>query len=855
MGTEEHVGLFEYHLRMRNNWTRWLAVSLFLIIGCLSLRVAAQSPALFAQVNSRYDEQAPFLSPDGQELYFGRNGHPNNIGFEDLPDIWLSRRKPNGQWGPPIHLGLPINDLRANRLAGLTADGNALYLAETDGYQSWVTVTRREGRHWTAPLSTIIERFVPGAGATFSVSPDEQFLIIASEQPEGLGSLDLYVAFRLEDRLWSHPIHMGSRLNTPGREEWAMIAADGQTLYFASDGHPGGAGGLDLWMSRRQDANWQEWSPPVNLGSAVNSSADELNLAIAGDGASVIVSRLIDQQAYDLQQVPLDADKQPFSIAILSGQLLSTTADGAVFYRFLGDEGGQEQRLQLHDDGSYRVIVPLNRGIAFYGNFPGYMPLSERFDGIPLADKLDTPNPQIAAWAGMNTYYWQQERIIHDLRNQLQLVQEEKENLNRKKRIHRRLLAEKTFEELESEKAWLVNPEIEALERRFNIYQRRLRDTLTTVGPQDKRLSSMQPRGASTGEAKKDYIEEPSDEATLELKSQLREYSSTRKNPPAGIIPGRHASDDNLLSFSFRDLRKRAEKEVTYALLPRVQAELVQELFPMAWRGVQQNTSASILKELIEREDSIRIQIRQGLGQFILAPDPFLNDSGDEDQEWWLQMKSDLKNLIRQPIRAELKQNLRTLVFEAVQLELDYQVRQLVEEHQRRLLNEKIEQQMKIETASEEVGLYLDQIAPKMAPGAGTDTLDNLILVEKDFVLIPIEEGQILRLKNTTFIPDQSTLNPDSHMELDSIAQFLKNNKEIQVEIRSHTHGWCDHAKANQLTEARARLLYDYFVSQGVSPARIQYKGLGKTQPVADNKTLEGRALNQRIELKILQDH
>lgn len=825
------------------------------MIDCLPLRLAAQSPVLFAQVNSRYDEQAPFLSPDGQELYFGRDRHPNNIGMENLPDIWLSRRKPNGQWGPPIHMGLPINDGKANRLAGLNADGNALYLAETDGHQSWVMVTRREGRHWTPPQSTIIQRFVPGAGATFSVSADEQFLLIASEQPEGLGSMDLYVAFRMEERLWSHPVHLGTDLNTPGREAWAMIAADGQTLYFASDGHPEGAGGLDLWMSRRQDANWQTWTPPVNLGPAVNSPDDEANLAIAGDGASVIVSRLIDQQAYDLQQVPLDADKQPFSIAILSGRLRSESADGAIFYRFLGDEGGQEQRLQLRDDGSYRVIVPLNRGIALYGNFPGYLPLSECFDGISLAEKLDAPNPQIAAWAGMNTYHWQQEQIIHDLQNQLQVVQEEKGELNRKKKVHRRLLAEKTFEELESEKAWLVNPEIEALERRFNIYQRQLRDTLITGGAQDKRMSSMQPRGVSTGDARKDYIEEPSDEATLELKSQLREYSSSKKTSPTGVLSGQKASDGGQLSFSFQDLRERAEKEVTYALLPRVQAELVQELFPLAWRGVQQNTSTSILKELTEREDSIRIQIRQSLGQFILAPDPFLVDGQDEDQEWWRQMKNDLKNVIRQPIRAELKQNLRNLVFEAIQIELDYQVRQLAEEYQQRLLNEKIEQQMKIETASEEVGLYLDQIAPKVAPGTGTDTLDNLILVEKDFVLIPIKEGKILQLKNTSFVPDQATLFSNSYPELDSIAQFLKNNRDLRVEVRSHTHGWCDHAKANQLTAARARLLYDYFISRGVPPARIQYRGLGKTQPVADNKTLEGRAMNQRIELKILQDH
>ena len=354
---------------MLNNWKHWLKISLGLITFCLPLWAVAQPAALFTQVNSGYDEQFPVLSPDGQLLYFVRNQHPNNIGFDNLPDIWQSQRKADGTWGACIHLGLPINDLKSNLLVGLNTDGSTLYLAETDGYQSWINITHRKGRRWAPSQSMIIDRFIPGATASFSVSPNEQFLLLASQQSEGLGSMDLYVSFRSGERRWSHPVHLGSSLNTPGKEAWGMIAADGQTLYFTSNGHPGGVGGLDLWMSRRIDASWQKWSTPINLGPSINSPGDEISLAISGEENMAVLARMTDQNQYDLQQINLAEETRPFPIAILSGQLLEEQTElpqtGEIYYRFLDVEDAKEQRLRLQEDGTYKVIVPLNRGIAF----------------------------------------------------------------------------------------------------------------------------------------------------------------------------------------------------------------------------------------------------------------------------------------------------------------------------------------------------------------------------------------------------------------------------------------------------------------------------------------------------------
>lgn len=840
--------------RMQKNRIPWVVFSLVLLLSMPPCLLGAQSMDLFSRVNSDYDEQYPILSADGQTLYFVRDRHPNNMGFADLADIWLSQRRTNGAWGPPVHMGLPINSLKANRLAGVSADGQTLYLVETDGLQGWISIAHREGRGWSSPLPMIIDRFVPGDGASFSVSPDEQVLIITSIQTDGEGDMDVYVSFRQEERRWSHPLNLGAGLNTPGREAWAMLAVDEQTLYLSSNGYPGGAGGLDLWMTRRLDNSWQNWSPPVNLGPTVNSSRDEISLAIAGDGSAIILNRFTAQRHFDLQQIELDSDKQPHPVAILSGRLIDKNTrqphSGDVFYRFLGPAEAEPHPLKLENDANYKIIVPLNWGAELYGNLPGYLPLSERFDVTSPAEQLDTPHPQIAAWAGANTTYWREEEVIHDLQNQLQAIQDGMQTLDKQRKAHRRLLAERTYEALENEDILYSDAEIEVLERRFNIYRRQTRDTLTMLTQQAKGQLSGQPAGTSGGVGMKSFIEEPEDEETAKLKKQLREQRPSSGNEAPGGSENA-PSKDLPAELTFSDLKKKAEKELTYEMLPRVQAELVQELFPFVWRSLQQGNSTTLLKILSEREDSIRIQIRQGLGQFIMAPDAF-EDFSAEEAEWRRQLKTDLKNVLRQDVRTHLKQTLRPLIMDAIRLELNFQLEQLLEKRQRQTLNDKINQQQDLELMS---GLKTDHPSqplpdtmPKPRPGEGLTFREATM----DLLLTPIAEGRLLELKNVRFLPNTLEMMPEAHEELDRILRFLRDNPSVSVQILAHTHGWCDHGRANRLTQNRARLIAGYLTERGIRPERIPYAGLGKTAPRMDNETLAGRAANQRIELKIL---
>ncbi|MCB9232893.1 MAG: PKD domain-containing protein [Bacteroidia bacterium] len=101
-----------------------------------------------------------------------------------------------------------------------------------------------------------------------AISPDGKRLIFVSDMPGGYGGTDLYMSVK-KDSLWSEPINLGSYVNTSGNEMFPFLHANG-TLYFASDGHPG-FGGLDIFSSRQQGL----WQHVRNLGVPVNSSYDD----------------------------------------------------------------------------------------------------------------------------------------------------------------------------------------------------------------------------------------------------------------------------------------------------------------------------------------------------------------------------------------------------------------------------------------------------------------------------------------------------------------------------------------------------------------------------------------------------
>ena len=124
--------------------------------------------------------------------------------------------------------------------------------------------------------------------------------------------------------------------------------------------------------------------------------------------------------------------------------------------------------------------------------------------------------------------------------------------------------------------------------------------------------------------------------------------------------------------------------------------------------------------------------------------------------------------------------------------------------------------------------------------------------ITRDLHLVPIEQGQTIRINNIFFEFGKYELLEDSYAELNRIVGFLKDNPNISIQINGHTDN-VGIPKSNLiLSKKRAEAVEDYLISKGINNTRLNVKGYGQTKPIEKNNTEEGRSRTRRVEFVIL---
>ncbi|MBB6610076.1 OmpA family protein [Pontibacter sp. Tf4] len=128
----------------------------------------------------------------------------------------------------------------------------------------------------------------------------------------------------------------------------------------------------------------------------------------------------------------------------------------------------------------------------------------------------------------------------------------------------------------------------------------------------------------------------------------------------------------------------------------------------------------------------------------------------------------------------------------------------------------------------------------------------NLSPVALDVYLKPIKTGAAVVLNNLFFPSAKYNLEKKSETELNKLISFMRQNKDVKIEITGHTDDVGSDAANQVLSEKRAKAVTDYLVAHGIASNRIRYKGFGETKPVKPNTSEENRQFNRRIEMQIL---
>lgn len=289
---------------------------LFLVSGYQAIAQQV-SHAKIDSVNSGYDEQNPVVSPDGTKLFFTRSAHPENVGgVVDQGDIWWSEKKADGSWSIAKHGGSNLNHTGLNGVVGLSSQGNTIYLLNyydkdpstgRGTLRSGLAKASWNGTSWDEPQRLSI-RFFSNKSEHISgyITPDETVMILSVQSFQTYGNEDLYVTFRQGDGDWSQPKNLGNVVNTASQEWSPFLAADKKTLYFSSNGHQG-FGSRDIFVTKRLDESWTNWSKPVNLGSSVNTKGVELGYYIPTEGDMAFLSTTQNSEGFgDIFNSPLN---------------------------------------------------------------------------------------------------------------------------------------------------------------------------------------------------------------------------------------------------------------------------------------------------------------------------------------------------------------------------------------------------------------------------------------------------------------------------------------------------------------------------------------------------------------------
>jgi len=361
-----------------------------------NLRDNLLAERLSNNVNSPYKEYKPLLSPDGRTLFFSRKNHPENMGgVKDDEDIWYSEMDSTGEWQVAKNAGPPLNNAKPNFVSGITPDGNTVVLLLGNRYEkngkkmkSGVSISTKDGDKWTKPFNLDIENdYNYNAKANYFLTNNRQVLILSVERDDSHGDRDLYVSFFREDSTWSEPKNMGDVLNSAGDDASPFLAADDQTLYFSSNGR-GGYGGFDVYVSKRLDDTWLNWSEPQNLGSDINNSKDDLFFNIPMTGNYAYYSRSVGDDDADIFRVELPLRVMPSDVVIVKGKLINQKTgepiEAKIIYEKLPEGVTVGITKSNKETGEYQIVLPKGELYGFRAEAENYLPVNENID---LRDK------------------------------------------------------------------------------------------------------------------------------------------------------------------------------------------------------------------------------------------------------------------------------------------------------------------------------------------------------------------------------------------------------------------------------------------------------------------------------------
>lgn len=338
-------------------------------------------------INSSVSEYFPSLTIDGTKMVFTRRVDHKD---EDFYESNFS----NGVWSQAKALPGKVNTNLNEGAQCISQDGQWIiftgcnYPEGQGSCDLYISFKTKNGWSEAENLGAIVNTDFWESSP--SLSPDKRDLYFASAQNGGFGGRDIWVVHRQANGRWSRAENLGSAVNTAADESCPFMHADNETLYFNSNGHKG-YGSTDLYFAKKvSDSTWQM---AENLGYPINTIDDEGSLIVAADATTAYYAsdRSDSKGGLDLYTFELREDVRPLKTLWVKGKVFDKkTQAGLPSSVELTDIKSRKliSKVQTDEEGNYLTTLPLGKDYAFNVNRKGYLFYSDNFSLTANSDSV-----------------------------------------------------------------------------------------------------------------------------------------------------------------------------------------------------------------------------------------------------------------------------------------------------------------------------------------------------------------------------------------------------------------------------------------------------------------------------------
>lgn len=343
------------------------------------------------KINTEFSELLPTVTPDGKKIFFARDEDPRNAkGGVLSQDIWVANIENGIDEAIAYHMEYPFNQATFNSVAGVSPDGNTLLIngkykngiLEGRGY----SMVKKTASGYSTPEGIDIKNYADyskGRYAGAFLASDMQTILMYMSPEGDQNNNDLFVSFKLEDGSWSEPKNLGNTINNEHNQLSPFLASDQKTLYYSTN-QPGGKGSNDIWVAKRLDDSWTNWSEPKNLGGDVNTTGWDAYYSVDAQGEYAYMVSDRNSISENIIRIKLEQEDRPDPVVLIRGKVFNAKTkeplEAMIEYEDISD--GKKYGITYSDpkSGDYTIVLP-------YGKNYGFNALADNF--IAVSDNID----------------------------------------------------------------------------------------------------------------------------------------------------------------------------------------------------------------------------------------------------------------------------------------------------------------------------------------------------------------------------------------------------------------------------------------------------------------------------------